>query len=542
MFERKSLSFLTTTALVVILVGAFFIRFTHIENIPIGLYPDEAANGVDTVHALETHHFQLFYPANFGREGLFINIQAFFVWLIGNTVTGLKMASILFGTLSVLGMYLLAKELFHRRGAGLLAAFMLATSYWAINFSRIGFRAIMTTLILSFSFYFFFKGLHSQRLRHFFISGIIFGLGLHTYIAFRVAPLILVLLLPALMLSYEQFLRRFWKHGLVFICGAFIAAAPMFYDFFIAHPEDFSSRTSAVSILSPEVNHGHLWTTLAKTFSLSLLKYNFWGDQNWRHNYPPYPVLDPFVGTFFLAGFLFVIWQTVTLLGRRIREGDRDTRLVINVFLLGSFFVMLIPEFLTDEGLPHALRSIGTQMPVFLMATMSAFWILNKALRSQVGTKIALLSLLVMSLFFSATFNLTKYFVFFANSLHASDAFNEGYTNMAHYLLSLPDTTRKYILIDEKGNDDRFHLPVYAHPVYFLTYHKVANMEIVQPDTVIRNGSIFLMLNYNQALADRIKTLYPNAYTEHIDMNGPTRGGGEFDVIILPEAKPVTTP
>ncbi len=536
MFEKKTLSFLTVGALLLIIAFAFFVRFTHIETIPIGLYPDEAANGVDAVHALETGNFQIFYEANFGREGLFINIQAFFISLFGNTITGLKFASILFGTLSVLGIYLLAKELFHRRSAGLLASFMLATSYWAINFSRIGFRAIMTTFLLTFSFYFFFRGLRSQKLRDFLYAGLIFGFGLHTYIAFRVAPLILVLLLPALMLSYEKFLRRFWKHGLMFILGAFIAAAPMLYYFFVSHPEDFSSRSSHISVFAPDINHGNLWGTLGKTFSISLIKYNFWGDQNWRHNYPPYPILDPFVGTFFLASFLFVIWQTVTLLGKRIREGDRDTRLVTNAFLLGSFFVMLMPEFLTDEGLPHALRSIGTQMPVFLMATMTAFWIFNKALRSQPGTKVALLSILTVSLFLSATFNLTKYFVFFASSTHASGAFNENYRNMADYLLSLPDTTRKYVLINEKGENDRFRLPVYAHPIYFLTYHRVANMEIVQKDTTIRRNSIFLMPNYNATLAERIQKLYPDARIEHIDMNGPRRAGGEFDVIIFPEA------
>jgi len=535
MFEKKTLSWLTAGTLLLILALAFFVRFTQIETIPLGLYPDEAANGVDAVHALETGNFQIFYEANFGREGLFINIQAFFISLFGNTITGLKFASILFGTFSVLGIYLLAKELFHRRSAGLLAAFMLATSYWAINFSRIGFRAIMTTFLLTFSFYFFFRGLRSQRLRDFLFAGLIFGLGLHTYIAFRVAPLILVLLLPALMLSYEKFLQRFWKHGLMFILGAFIAAAPMLYYFFVSHPETFSSRSSHISVFSPEINHGNLLGTIGKTFSISLIKYNFWGDQNWRHNYPPYPVLDPFVGTFFLAGFLFLVWQTVTLLGRRIREGDRDTRLVTGVFLLGSFFIMLIPEFLTDEGLPHALRSIGTQMPVFLMATMTAFWIFNKALRSQPGTKVALLSILCASLFLGATFNLTKYFVFFAESPRAAGAFNENYRNMADYLLSLPDTTRKYVLIDEKGENDRFRLPVYAHPIYYLTYNRVSNMEIVQKDTIIRRGSIFLMPNYNTALGEMIQKMYPDARIERIDMNGPWRDGGAFDVIILPE-------
>ncbi len=520
--------------LVAILLFAFVVRFTNIENIPVGLYPDVAANGIDALQALESGDFKLFYPANYGREGLFINIQAFFISLIGNTVTGLKFASILFGTLSVWGIYLLGRELFQRKGAGLIAAFMLATSYWAINFSRIGFRAIMTTFLLTFSFYFLFRGLRTHKWRDFLFSGLIFGLGLHTYIAFRVAPLILILLLPALLLSYEKFLKRFWKHGLVFALGAFITAAPMLSYFFITHPEDFASRSSHISIFAPEINKGDILGTLGKTFSLSLIKYNFWGDQNWRHNYAPYPVLDPFVGTFFLAGFLAVLWRTITLIGLRLRENDRDLRLVRYTFLLASFFVMLIPEFLTDEGLPHALRSIGTQMPVFLMATIPAFWLYEKARRSLPGTKLALVSLLICTLGLSAVFNLTKYFVFFPNNIHASRAFNENYRSMARYLLLLPDTTRKYVLIDEKGRNNLSDLPIFAHPVVFLTDQKVQNMEIIQESTTIRRNSILLMLNWNQDLAGKILKMYPGSTIEPIDMN-TNREGGEFKVIVLPD-------
>ena len=525
--------------LLTILLLAFVVRFAGIENIPVGLYPDEAANGVDALQALASGDYKLFYPANYGREGLFINIQAFFISLIGNTITGLKFASILFGTLSVWGIYLLGRELFQRKGAGLIAAFMLATSYWAINFSRIGFRAIMTTFLLTFSFYFLFRGLRTHKWRDFLFSGLIFGLGLHTYIAFRVAPLILVLLLPALLLSYEKFLKRFWKHGLVFALGAFITAAPMLSYFFITNPDDFASRSSHISIFAPEINQGDILGTLSKTFSLSLIKYNFWGDQNWRHNYAPYPVLDPFVGTFFLAGFLAVLWRTVTLIGLRLRENDRDLRLVRYTFLLASFFVMLIPEFLTDEGLPHALRSIGTQMPVFLMATIPAFWLYEKALRSLPGTKLALVSLLICTLGLSAVFNLTKYFVFFPNTPQASRAFNENYRSMARYLLLLPDTTRKYVLIDEKGQNNLADLPVFAHPVVFLTDQKVQNMEIIQESTTIHRNSVILMLNWNHDLAEKILKLYPGSIIEPIDMSSH-REGGEFNVIIIPDLAPLS--
>ncbi len=519
--------------LLLILILAFVVRIYHIDTLPLGIYPDEAANGVDALQALETHNFKLFYPANYGREGLFINLQALSISLFGNTIFGLKIWSILFGTLSVLGIYLLSIELFRRRIYGLISAFMLATSYWAINFSRIGFRAIMTTFILTFSFYFFFRGLRTRRFFPFLFSGLIFGLGIHTYIAFRIAPLILLLLLPALLLSYENFLKRYYKHALIFIFGAFVSALPMFYDFFIAHPEDFGSRSEAVSIFSPSINHGNIFGTFTRAISLSLIKYNFFGDQNWRHNYAPYPLLDPFVGTFFLAGFLFIFFQTLHLLFIRIRYHNRDMRLVINTFLLGSFFTMLIPEFLSGEGLPHALRSIGTQMPVFLIATLPIIWIYKKARRSKNGLKITLLFLLFFSLFSSACFNITKYLIFFARNTSAPGSFNENYTNMGRYLLSLPPETKKYILFDDQGNEDLTKLPVYAHPVYYLTYNKVKNMEIIKGDTLIYGPAIFLMVNYNNTLESRLRERFPDMKVERIDMNGP-RPFADFNVIILP--------
>ena len=520
--------------LTVLLLLAFSLRIYHLESIPIGLYPDEAANGVDALHALETHRFELFYPANFGREGLFINLQALSLWLFGNTMVALKLCSVLFGTFTVLGLFLLGRELFHRTGVGLAAAFMIATSYWAINFSRIGFRAIMTSFLLSFSFYFFFRGLRTQKKLDFLWAGLIFGLGLHTYIAFRVAPLILILLLPALMLSYERFLRRFWKHGLTFILGAFITAAPMLFHFFISHPEDFESRSTHISVFSPEVNHGDLPGTLIKTFATSLIKYTFFGDQNWRHNYPPYPILDPIVGAFFLTGFCMLLFRFFRLLYRRLRYHDRDFRLIIDTFLFGSFFVMLAPEFLTNEGLPHALRSIGTQIPVFLFAAVPVLWLTRKAEHGAAGLRIIIFSFLLLAFSVSAAWNITKYFVFFAENPKMGEAFNESYTNMARYFLSLPDDIHKYYLIDGGGNNDRFHLPVAGMPVYFFTYGKTKNFEVVAPDTVIYRPAVYVMTHFDPEKADRLTHLFPGAYTEHIDMNGPNREGGDFKIVIIP--------
>ena len=258
-------------ALTILLAIAFFIRSWHIGTLPAGLYPDEAMNGVDALHAIETGDYQLFYPNNNGREGLFINLQALTVHAFGAIIPALRIWSAIFGTLAILGVYLLAKELWHKRGVALIAAFFMTFSYWAINFSHIGFRAIMLPFILSFAFFFFFQGLRTKKLLSFAASGVVFGLGLHTYIAFRVAPLILILLTLGCMASYREFLKHFWKQAVVFIVFMFLAASPMLFDF-VRHPDHFASRSSSISVFSPDVNHGNLPLTLAKTIVLSLIQ------------------------------------------------------------------------------------------------------------------------------------------------------------------------------------------------------------------------------------------------------------------------------
>lgn len=529
MFRRL----LVTALLFAILSLALFVRVYQIDSIPGGLYPDEAVNGIDALGAIATGDYQLFYPNNYGREGLFINLQALAVKYFGNTVPVLKFWSTIFGTLAVLGMYFLGKELFQRRTAGLIAAFLLATSFWAINFSRIGFRAIMVTFLLTFAFYFFWKGLRTERVRTFLISGLIFGVGLHTYVAYRLAPLILIAILPFLILSYEHFLKRFWKHGLAFLLGAFISAAPLLWEFY-AHPEHLSSRTGAVSIFSPEINKGDFWGTFGKTLGLSLIKYNFWGDQNWRHNYPPYPILDPFTGIFFLTALGYLFYDLVKRLGKRFREKVRDPALARAAFLLTWFFVMLMPEFLTEEGLPHALRAIGTQAPVFLMATIAIMGIVKYAQHTFLGTRMALISLLLLALVGGAAINLSKYFVFFAKSPTQMGAFNKNYSNMAEYILALPQETKKYIVPNGGGKMMNNGLPVSAQPIVFLTHGKAENVIFLEDDTrlEIGHGHVIIFMHHDEALINKVQSKITGTSREKIDLYPGT--GSDFTVVRLP--------
>ncbi|MEI6650315.1 MAG: glycosyltransferase family 39 protein [Candidatus Moraniibacteriota bacterium] len=509
-------------ALLSITLAGGLIRWYDIDRIPSGLYPDEAMNGTNALDANRTGDYQIFYPDNQGREGLFINIQAFSVKAFGSNMPALKLPSTIFGMLAILGIGLLAWELFRSRYAALIAAFLTATSYWAINFSRIGFRAIMVPFILSFAFFFFFRGLRKEKIGLFIVSGLFFGAGLNTYTAYRLAPFILIFLLPFLFLSYKSFLKRYWKHALAFVFSAALTAGPMFYAF-IAKPEIFDSRAAAVSIFEPAINHGDFWGTLGKTLGLALIKYNFVGDQNWRHNYPPYPILDPIVGIFFLTGLIFSIKMLFSLLRDRIRTKTRDVELPVHAFLLIAFIVMLAPEFLTNEGLPHALRSIGTQPAVFLLATIPILFLFRKLFEKKSGSKVALAIPLILILATSAVWNLTKYFVFYRNQPEQHASFNENYRNMSTYLVSLPKEIHKYVV------QDSF---IAVRPIVFLTDGKTENLEYVSPDADFQTPAVVVMQRFDPQAFENIRTRFPAAYESKIDLDPGY--GSDFTSIVIP--------
>ena len=104
-------------------------------------------DGNNAAEAAADRPLQVFYTEDNGREGLYVNIIAVMLqffhaphepWVV-------RLPAAVAGVLTVLGLYLLVAELFGD-GPGLLAAFLLPPSFWHINFSRIGFRAILAPL------------------------------------------------------------------------------------------------------------------------------------------------------------------------------------------------------------------------------------------------------------------------------------------------------------------------------------------------------------------------------------------------------------
>jgi len=443
--------------LLFILIIAVFFRFWKINQIPPGLYPDEAMNGNNALEAIKTGDFKLFYPENNGREGLFINLEAVSLMIFGNQPWALRIVSALFGFLTVLGIFFLARELFPQKPlVPYFAAFLLAVSFWHVNFSRIGFRAIMVPFCLVWSFAFLLMAMRKKKIIPAIAAGIFFGAGFHTYIAFRFAPLLA--LIPIFKARYfsgnenDKIDRKIWKIIIIWLAIAFVVALPIGL-YFLNNPGDFFGRTGQVSIFQSSNSILSILKSVGKT----LIMFNISGDCNWRHNLSCWPQLDPLTGLGFLLGVYLLIKNLIK------KSGEKTTYQFIIVWLLA----MALPSILTTESLPHALRSIGLIPIVFILAglgvNMAWEWLKNKINNKRLASAILCLFLII-----TAAFEGCRYFVFWANNSRVKDAFSQPYWEIGQYLNNLPASANKYIIVNTDGVLVR-GIPMPSQSVMFLT-------------------------------------------------------------------------
>ncbi len=449
-----------------ILALATFFRFFHITTTPPGLYPDEAMNGSNGLHAWHTGEFSWFYPENNGREALFINLQSLAVHFTGiREAWVLRSVAGVFGVLTVLAVFLLAKEFFNPT-TGLLAAFFIATNFWHINFSRIGFRAIMAPFFATLGLYFLIKAFREQKNRWWgwmVMAGITLGFGFHSYIAYRVIPAVAVVIGFYFLLSAKKKLPIIAKSIVCGIC-ALIVFAPLGY-YFLKNPGTFFGRTSQVSVFSSPSPAHDLALNIAKTIGMFFVN----GDGNWRHNYSGAPELFAPVALFFAIGIVCALVVSARLLVKTLYPTRWPTIRgtdISYIALLSWLVFASLPVVISNEGIPHALRSILLIPPVIILAATGAVW-LFEFLKKKISLPY-LQILTLVTLITIGSFGYYQYFVLWANNPNVSGAFAENYVKLGHTINALPKELPKYIIVRAGGTLVN-GIPMPTQTVMFLT-------------------------------------------------------------------------
>lgn len=510
----------TLLLLLAILLIASFFRLWQLDTIPPGLYPDEAINGNEAL----SNPWKVFYPENNGREGLFINLISLSFSIFGISIWSLKIVPAVIGILTVLGLYLLTRELFTQTtnyklqatNIALLSSFFLAISFWHINFSRIDFRAILFPFISVFAFYFLFRGFRTKRIFYFIISGIFFGLGFHTYISYR----FIVLLLPIVLISFwfiyqrERLQKQFLVFSFWLLVLTFIVALPIGI-YFLQNPQDLVSRAGPITVFAQD--------NPVKAFLVSFVShlgmFNISGDFNWRHNFSGSPQFFWPIGILFLAGFIFSLKQLINSLK------SRNWSLGIsNWFLVFWFFIMLLPGVLTYEGIPHSLRVIGVIPVVYIFAGIGGWLLYEKGKQAIHNQKLlfAFCSLFFILVTFAA-FN--KYFYSWAKNSNVEGAFTKKFVQIGNLLNSISPDAQKYVIVNESGVLVPLldGIPVSAQTVMFIESTKSGKPESMyllpkDLDKIrIKRRTVIVPMKYDEDLLNELKKGFPGGEIQEKD-------------------------
>ncbi len=314
------------------------LRFVAFGSVPVGLYQDEAFNGLDAISVLAGEH-PVYFIANNGREPLFIYLASVSIAWLGRTVAAVRLPSALLGTLTIPATAILGNSLFNKR-VGLLASTLVAITFWPLHLSRIAFRAVGLPLFLALAIAASWHGARQKSRGWIIVGGVLYGLAFYTYLPIYFTPLVLSLfVLYLLATGHKNQLRRV---ALWFALGAALSLLPL-ASATLANPLLFFGRADQVSILNPAINQGELWGTLLQQIGRGLGAFFWSGDTIPRHNLPGRPVFDLFIAPFFLIGTLWAI--------------QRWRRPAAALTLLWTF-LMLAPTILAEDT-PHFLRGVG---------------------------------------------------------------------------------------------------------------------------------------------------------------------------------------
>lgn len=456
--------------LICILTAALTFRFALISTLPAGLFPDEAANGLD-VNSILGGDLKPFYERGNGREALFFYLLAGSVALFGRGPWQHHAVSAGIGFVEVLAAYFLTKRLFGKNVA-YLASFFMAVSSYHVTVSRTAFRANLIPLFTTLTLLFLVKIYQDEPLRKRYLTafgaGVSFALGFYTYIAYRMMIPLLLYLKGVFLIGtrnhLKEIFRGYWKIKIIGVAAFLVAIFPL-AKYFFDHPGSFIGRAGHVSIFSKDLNQGDVLGTFWEVFKLTMLGFFKDGDLNWRHNVSGFAFLDPAVAPFFAAGLAVFTIMAFKVCYDAWRK-QLEPRTFYMAIVAAWFWAMLVPEITTAEGIPHGLRLIGVIPAIFIMAGWSVnwLWVKLKTFRHE-GLR---MTMAVLFLSFVVIYNFVLYFGVAASSPEYYYAFRSDLTTVSRYLneRNLKDMT--YLSLDKFSVQTVDYLTTEKNRPFFL--------------------------------------------------------------------------
>lgn len=363
--------------LVILIVNVF--RFYSLNDIPYGAQVDELAGAV-TVQCLATEgidahnrSWPLFSDLNFGTPKPPTYLYPAVLWtkFFGFSIGSFRALTAFFFVLALLGLLFVGRRILDRE-YGFWALLLGSISPWAWNLSRVSFESLSAVTFIIWGLYYI---LRPCRYYNLLASGILFSLAMYAYPPVRLQmPLTLA---PILLFRYYSG-RLTMKGVSIFLIAFFGFSLPLALQLISGN---LMTRFNDISIFSKEylmsIGCKGSWGGLLKLFVGNYLShfrpdYLFLtGDANYIHSTRHFGILSWADIMGLVSGICIIVFTIFTRINIKSERAKEVYQLTI--FLIICIFIAIIPAALTNDGLPHSLRTIGA-WPFVILLTSSGGW------------------------------------------------------------------------------------------------------------------------------------------------------------------------
>ena len=349
---------LTVVALIVI--AAFIIRILDIELFPYSFNNDEGSVG-SSANCILLGYCKNFFTVGWAAQPRLAYLAyAISIGIFGKTALAVRLVSVVTGTLSVLVVYLLAREIFGKKVAW-LAAILLTTLPIHVHFSRMGVDNIIDSLTTPLMLWLLLRGIKRSSRLCFLAAGILTGLCFYTYPGSLLAPAFGIGALGLFALRTRGFLRANLGNAIPFALIAAVVIIPLL-GYYATHSDMFMARMKRDGIfqnnnleLAMQKSGKNATETILQQLSKASFVYiatdapsNFFNS--------PQAYLPPFEAVLFVLGLAYIAWRI------------KDPRCLM--LLIWFWTVVIVGSALTN--FPPANQRVLMSLPALVIITALA--------------------------------------------------------------------------------------------------------------------------------------------------------------------------
>lgn len=488
------MNFLNKQLIILIFILGLISRLANFgeNNVPPSLNWDEVSLGYNAYSILKTGADEWGRPVPLTFEAFgdyklpgYIYTLVPFISVFGLNEFSVRMPSILFGSISVIFLYLLVFNITKDKKWSIIASLLLAISPWHFFLSRIALEANLALSFFIIGLYFLTLGL--KKSIYFVLSSLIFGLAIFTYNSARI-------FVPLFLLAFVLIYWKQIKVNIITLISALMFGIFLAVGFYLALFQDSSARYYWVRILDEGaiayLDQARNLSTLPDLITKLIYNKPFYFAWNFILNYIKHlsPVFLTLSGgsnyQFSLQNFGLIYFVELPFL---IFGSIKLARSRLGLLFIAWLLIAPIPSALTREA-PHALRSI---FMIGALQIITAFGVINflTLIKKRIFLRVAI-GLISIFIIFNLTVYLKNYFLIYPQQY--SKSWQYGYKQAIEILIQNYDKYPKIYFTKQYGEPHIFYL-------FFSKY---------DPENYQRNETLLRTSHTNWRWVDRLDKIY----------------------------------